>query len=120
MVAKRYIYRGIYHQRGQGIGALLGTLFKTLVPKLSSGVRALARSSTVKRAITSVGKEAVKAGKSAILNASKGKQLKPAVKESLRGAQKRIAAATFTPEQPCAKKPRNKPLKKKQKNHLFS
>lgn len=115
MVAKKFIYRGIYHQRGQGIGALLGSLFSKMVPALSSGVRALARSTTVRKAVKAAGKEAIKTGLSAASKASRGEDVSPTVKSGLARAKKRIAAAALGPSCPKRKKPRKKLVKHKKK-----
>ena len=118
MVAKKFIYHGAYNQRGQGIGALMGGLFKTLIPALTRGASSLARSPTVRRALTAAGKEAVRAGASAASQAVRGKNVRPVLKQSLERAKKRIANAALEGHCPPAKK-KKKQGKKTSRTNIF-
>lgn len=108
MVAKKFIYRGVYSQRGQGIGSVLGSIFRTLVPALSSGAKAIATSPTTKKVLTAVGKEALKTGSETIADIAKGKQVKEAVNANVGAAKKRLAEAVSSGQGHCSPKKRSK------------
>lgn len=122
MVARKFIYRGVPFQKGGGIGSLVGSLFKTLVPALSRGASSLAKSPSVRRALSTAGKEAVKAGANAVTSVVQGQSAKPVLKKSLHRAKKRIAAAALKGHcpSPAPKKMKHSKKKRTKKKDIFS
>lgn len=102
MVAQKL--EGLYRQRGHGIGTLVGSLFKHIVPALATGVRSLARSSTAKRVGKAAAKAAINTGLSALKDASKGQSIKSGVKANFRTAKKRLAEAALGENMVCQAK----------------
>lgn len=60
------IYKGVAHQRGHGIGSFLGGLFRSVLPLLSSGTKA-------------IGKEALNAGVGLLSDMVNSKPLKDSI-----------------------------------------
>lgn len=67
------VYKGVPHQRGHGIGSFLGGLFRSVLPLLSSGAKA-------------VGKEALHTGVGILSDMIKSQPLEESVKQRLKMA----------------------------------
>lgn len=93
MVARRNIYKGVYLQRGHGIGSVLSGLFRVLVPFLKRGAKTALRSKPVRRALNSAKNSAVKAAGNAASEVLAGRNPKARAKIDLRKAQAGIERA---------------------------
>lgn len=98
-------HRGVYLQRGSGLGGLLMSLFKGLAPvlrksatvvaktALKQGQKAISRKvirKAAKKALRSVGKNVVRAGLKAGSRALKGENVKSGAKSDLIRAKREI------------------------------
>lgn len=93
MVARRNIYKGVYLQRGNGIGSVLSGLFRMLVPF----VKNIARSAPAKRAIKSAQKSAIRLASNAAGEIVSGRNPKSRAKIDLKRAQANIEKALVGP-----------------------
>lgn len=86
-----YIHRGPFIQRGRGIGSLLGSLFRGIVPALKALGTSLL-SSPVTKAIGNTAKDAaIETGIKMAADAIEGKNMKQSLDENLLKARKRVA-----------------------------
>lgn len=109
MVLRRNIYRGVYHQKGNGVGSILSGLFRLLTPFIKRGAKAALRSQPVRRALKTAKRSAIKTATSAASDLIAGKNPKKNAQLNLKQAQLNIEKAiTGAP-----------PLKKKKKAPLF-
>lgn len=93
MVARRNIYKGLYLQRGSGVGAVLSSLFRLLVPWVKKGASALIKSKQVRGLAKSAGKAALQSASKFASDLAKGKPTKRAASLNLREAQRGIQDA---------------------------
>lgn len=105
MVVRRNIYKGVYLQRGNGIGSVLSGLFRVLVPFIKTGATSIAGSAPVQRAVKSAKKSAIKVAGNAAGELLSGRNPREKAKIDLKRAQSDIERAFTTPE----------PLKQKKK-----
>lgn len=113
MVLRRNIYRGVYHQRGNGVGSILSGLFRLLTPFIKRGAKAALRSQPVRRALKSAKKSAIKTAASAATDLISGKNPKQNAQLNLKQAQLNIEKALTGPSSGVKKKKLNKPVKRK-------
>lgn len=111
MVLRRNIYRGVYHQKGNGVGSILSGLFRLLTPFIKRGAKAALRSQPVRRALKSAKKSAIKTAASAATDLISGKNPKQNAQLNLKQAQLNIEKALTGPQSKIKKK--NKPVKRK-------
>ena len=116
MVAQRLVYKGLYRQRGHGIGNLVGQLFRHIVPSLASGVKTLVKSKGVRRTAKAAAKSVLQTGIKAISDASKGKPVQKGLSSNLRRAKKRIAEAALGENVQCRAKAPKRMKKSKRSN----
>lgn len=121
MVLRRNIYRGVYHQRGNGIGSVLSGLFRLLTPFIKRGATAALKSAPVRKALKSVKKSALKTATTAASDIFAGKSPKANAKINLRQAQLNIEKAVT---KSLAKKNitsnKNPPMKKAKKRKILA
>ena len=113
MVLRRNIYRGVYHQRGNGVGAILSGLFRLLTPFITRGAKAALKSAPVKAALKSAKRSAVKTVGYAAKDILSGKSPKANAKLNLKEAQAGIERALLTSSSSRQKK-RSKGIAPKQ------
>ena len=113
MVLRRNIYRGVYHQRGNGVGAILSGLFRLLTPFIRRGAKAALKSAPVKAALKSAKRSAVKTVGYAAKDILSGKSPKANAKLNLKEAQAGIERALLTSSSSRQKK-RSKGIAPKQ------
>jgi len=117
MVLRRNIYRGVYHQKGNGIGSILSGLFRLLTPFIRRGastalkhsVRGAAKvlkSQGVQKALKTAKKAAVKTALGAATDLVTGQNPKQNAKLNLQEAQRKIEKAINS-------EPKKKPFPKK-------
>lgn len=108
-MGSRYIvHRGNYMQHGRGLGGILASLFKGLVPLLKSTAKVVVRQAVrsgkkvltsdttkkvAKKVLASAKKNVVKAGLNATLNAIQGKDVKAGAKADLSAAKSDLGDA---------------------------
>lgn len=107
MVARRNIYKGVYMQRGGGIGTAVSTIFRMLVPFLKRNAHTVLKSQPVKRAIRVAKRSAVKTAGQAAKDLLSGKNPKEGAKLNLREAQAKVEQALI---------PRSNKVNKKKKS----
>ena len=73
-----------YHQRGAGIGNILGGLFRTVIPLVKPALKTAAATikQVAKPAMKRVGKEFLKGGVELASNLMQGKDFKSSIKET--------------------------------------
>lgn len=71
------IYKGALHQRGHGIGSFLGGLFRSVLPLLSSGAKA-------------IGKEALNAGVGLLKDMAATKPMEESIKNRFKEASSNL------------------------------
>jgi len=135
MVARRFIYKGNFHQDGGNIAAVLGRIFKSVVPKLAQGAKFVAKNPAVRKAAKSAGKELIQTSLTAIDAASKGQEVSPILKKKLNEAKQKVTQAAkdinkkgfncppqkkCPPQKPCKTKSRPKPKSKTKKGSKHS
>lgn len=108
MVLRRNIYRGVYHQRGNGVSSVLSGLFRLLTPFIKRGAKAALKSQTVQKALKSAKKSAIKTASTAASDLIAGRNPQRNAKINLKQAQLNIEKAISS--QPKKKKP-FKPVK---------
>ena len=113
MVLRRKIYRGVYHQRGNGVGSILSGLFRLLTPFIKRGAKATLPSQPVRRALKSAKKSAIKTATSAATDLISGKNPKQNAQLNLKQAQLNIEKVLTGPSSGVKKKKLNKPVKRK-------
>ena len=106
MVVRRNIYRGVYHQKGNGVGSILSGLFRLLTPFIKKGAKAALRSQPVKRALKSAKRSALKTAATAATDLIAGKNPKQNAKINLHQAQRDIEKAIINPPQKLKRKNR--------------
>ena len=114
MVLRRNIYRGVYHQRGNGVGAILSGLFRLLTPFIRRGAKAALKSAPVKAALKSAKRSAVKTVGYAAKDILSGKSPKANAKLNLKEAQAGIERALLTSSSSTRQKKRSKGIAPKQ------
>lgn len=110
MSPRRNIYRGVYLQRGTGIGVVFSSIFRALVPWIKRGAGAILKSKAVQNLAKKAGKSALKAAGSYATDAV-AKKLgdKIDVKQARKGLEAIINSATSSTSQEAApSKPRGK------------
>lgn len=136
MVARRFIYKGNFHQDGGNIASVLGRIFKSVVPKLAQGAKFVAKNPNIRKAAKSAGKELIQTSLTAIDAASKGQEVSPILKKKLNEAKQKVTQAAkdinkkgfncppqkkCPPQKPCRtkSKPKSKakPMTKKGTKH---
>lgn len=117
MVARRNIYKGVYLQRGSGIGTVISSIFRALVPWIKRGAGALVKSRPVKRLAKRAGQSALKAAGSFASDVVAGQNAKKSAKVNLKqvqqGLSKALANVGNPPPQAKKKKVIVKPKKAK-------
>lgn len=113
MVMRRNLYKGVYLQKGAGIGAVLSSLFRVLVPFLKKGAKAAIKSAPVKRAFKSAKKAALVGATDIAKDVIGGRNPKTKAKLNLKAAQRGIERAL---EDPFEDVPRVK--KKRRQNRV--
>ena len=93
MVLRKSIYKGVYFQRGHGIGSILSGLFRLLVPFVKRGASAAIKSPHLKKVLQSAKKSALTAAGSVASDIIKGKSPKKSAKVSIQKAQVDIEKA---------------------------
>ena len=111
MVLRRNIYRGVYHQKGNGVGSILSGLFRLLTPFIKRGAKAALRSQPVRRALKTAKRSAIKTATSAASDLIAGKNPKKNAQLNLKQAQLNIEKAITGAPPP--KKNKKVPLFKK-------
>ena len=111
MVLRRNIYRGVYHQKGNGVGSILSGLFRLLTPFIKRGAKAALRSQPVRRALKTAKRSAIKTATSAASDLIAGKNPKKNAQLNLKQAQLNIEKAITGAPPP--KKKKKAPLFKK-------
>lgn len=104
MVVRRNIYKGVYLQRGSGVGSVLSLIFRALVPWIKRGASALIRSKSVRRLAASAGKTAVKSASKMAQQAIAGTATKQTTAANLKRAKRGIQEALSKAIQPEPKK----------------
>ena len=111
MVLRRNIYRGVYHQKGNGVGSILSGLFRLLTPFIKRGAKAALRSQPVRRALKTAKRSAIKTATSTASDLIAGKNPKKNAQLNLKQAQLNIEKAITGAPPP--KKKKKAPLFKK-------
>lgn len=122
MVLRRNIYKGVYLQRGRGIGAVLSGLFRVLVPFLKRGATAALKSAPVKKALKTAGSAAAITAGDFAADVLKGKNPKKKaglnLQQAQKGIQKALEETAFKHEEASPVKP--KAAKKRAPGQLFA
>ena len=118
MVLRRNIYRGVYHQKGNGVGSVLSGLFRLLTPFIKRGAKAALRSQPVRRALQSAKKSAIKTATVAASDLIAGKNIKQNAQLNLKQAQRNIEKAITGP--PPAKKKKRPPPSSQFKKRIIA
>ena len=119
MVLRRNLYKGVYLQRGGGIGAVISSLFRMLVPFIKKGAGTALKSQVVKRALRgslkAARKSAIRAAGDATGDILSGKNPKTKAKVNLQKARAGIEKALTTalsgrPDPSQQRRPKLSPL----------
>ena len=100
MVVRRNIYKGVYLQRGSGVGSILSLIFRSLVPWIKRGATALVKSKSVRWLAKSAGKTAAKSAASLAQDVLTGNSSKASAKNNLQNAKRGLQAALSKAMQP--------------------
>ncbi len=107
-------HAGKYMQRGGGLGALFGRLFKSISPLFKAGVKSAARlgskalKSDAAKGLAKVAKEsAVETGTNLLKNLIKGEDVKEGIKNDIIKARKRV---TKSVKESLSKRQKKNPL----------
>lgn len=76
------VYRGRYIQRGQGIGSILSSLWKTVYPAVKSLLTGLSRSPITKKVIKAAKKSAIDAGLNIAADTLSGENVGASIKKN--------------------------------------
>ena len=116
-------HSGIRVQRGQGIGSILGGLFRSILPKVAkSGLRAagkIARSDIAKDVGRQLRDTAQRSAVNMAVDALEGKNVKESLQNQLESAKQDIATSVRKRVKRQSKRPakKNKPAKSKRSNN---
>lgn len=122
MVLRRNFYRGVYHQRGSGIGAVLSGLFRLLTPWIKRGAQAAIKSRPLKSALRAASKSALSTAATAASDIIAGKSPKANAKLNLQRAQKNITKAVTSAlaERPSSSATKRPAKKRKHPQNMLS
>ena len=101
MVMRRNIYKGVYLQRGGGLGSIISSIFRVLVPFLKTGAVAAIKSAPAKNLFRAAKRTAVKTAGSMASDLLAGTSTNKSAKLNLKKAQAGIEKAfgtAFVPE----------------------
>ena len=104
MVMRRNIYKGVYLQRGSGVGSVLSLIFRSLVPWIKKGATALVRSKSVRKLAKSAGTTAAKSAASLARDVISGTSSKAGAKQNLQNAKRGLQMALSKAMQPTPPK----------------
>ena len=116
-------HSGIRVQRGQGIGSILGGLFRSILPKVAkSGLRAagkIARSDIAKDVGRQLRDTATRSAVNMAVDALEGRNVKESLQNQLESAKQDIATSVRKRVKRQSKRPakKNKPAKSKRSNN---
>ena len=113
MVLRRNIYRGVYHQKGNGVGSILSGLFRLLTPFIKRGAKAALRSQPVQRALKTAKRSAIKTAATAASDLIAGQNPKKNARLNLQQATRNIEKAITSAPQPQKKKKKAALFKKR-------
>jgi hypothetical protein len=109
MVLRRNIYKGVYLQRGSGIGSIISSIFRVLVPFLKTGAKAAIKSAPARKLFKAAKNTAVKTAGTMARDVLSGRSSKASAKLNLKKAQAGIENALDTAFDPTPLKRKRKP-----------
>lgn len=116
MSPRRQIYRGVFMQRGSGIGVIISSIFRALVPWIKRGATTLLKSSSVRNIAKKAGKSVLKsAGSMAASKLNKALAGKVDLKRARKGIQSALTAVGLNEGSPKPTPPGEPVAKKKRK-----
>lgn len=94
------VFAGRQHQRGHGLGSIIGNLFKSAVPMLKKGAKA-------------IGKEALRTGLGIASDVVEGQNIKQAAQTRVKGAGRNLVQRTIKAMGPPGERTIKGPAKRK-------
>ena len=94
------VFAGRRYQRGHGLGSIIGNLFKSAVPMLKKGAKA-------------IGKEALRTGLGIASDVMEGQNIKQAAETRVKGAGRNLVQKTIDAVGPPGEKAIKEPVKRK-------
>jgi hypothetical protein len=109
------IHHGPFIQRGRGLGSLLGSLFKAVIPVASRVGRSIIRSPITKSVLRTAKDAAIEGGLSLAVDALRGNKVAESAQQNVEQAKNKIADAIEkgTINRKRKSKVTRKPVKKK-------
>lgn len=104
MVVRRNIYKGVYLQRGSGIGSVLSLIFRALVPWVKRGASAIMKSKSVRQLAKKAGTTAIQSASKLATDVITGKSAKKSASVNLKQAKRGLQEALSKAIQPPVKK----------------
>lgn len=108
---------GPYYQRGRGIGNILGKLFRSAVPIISSIGKSIVTSPITKNLVTAGKKAAIDTGLNVVTDVIEGRNVGESIRENVGQARQRLAQNLRESRAKRAPKRKAAPKKTKRKKY---